>query len=300
MKQNFLQDKTGTIRLTVYDKNVAIVPTSAKITLYKPAGGSLQAQADASVNATTGEMTYSLTAAHTATHDINYKASWEYVVSGVTYYENQLFDVVKSILSIPIVDEDLYAELESLRKANVQATGTATSATTSTLLDTARRKESDNYWKGGILEIMAGTGSNQKRDITSFVQSTATISVTPNFTITPDSTSVYRIVRSFSTKIEQCFKKLETMLYDKGKRDALIIESSQIEIPLLYLTIHTIALDLTDELDDKWDRISKLYWDKFEKAFNNMTLEYDEDETGFIEGTDEEQQGTGDLRIGRA
>jgi hypothetical protein len=220
-------------------------------------------------------------------------------VSGVTYYENQLFDVVKSILSIPIIDDDLYAELETLRKTNMQATGTATSATTSTLLDTAKRKETDDYWKGGTIEIMAGTGVGQKRDITGFTSSTSTITVTPNFTTTPDSTSVYRVVRSFTAKIEQCFKKLETMLYNKGKRDSLILEASQIEVPLIYMTIHFIALDLMDEVDDKWDRLAKEYWNKFESAFNNLTLEYDADESGYIQG-DEESHGTGEIRIGRA
>lgn len=299
MKQLFIEDRTGTIRLTVYDKNVALVPTSANVTLYKPEGGSLQAQTAATVNSTTGEMTYSLTATHTADHDLNYKAVWDYVVDGTTYYETQLFDVVKSILSIPITDDDLYAELESLRKANAQATGTATSGSTTTVVDTSRRKETDDFWKGGTIEIISGTCAGQKRDITGFVQSTSTITVSTAFGSAIDSTSVYRVVRSFSDKIVQCFKKLETMLYDKGKRDALILESSQIEIPLIYLTIHFIALDLTDEVDDKWDRIAKIYGDKFKDAFSSLTLEYDEDESGFIDGDDEESQGVNDLRIGR-
>jgi hypothetical protein len=89
------------------------------------------------------------------------------------------------------------------------------------------------------------------------------------------------------------------MLYDKGKRSSLIIESSQIEIPLIYLTIHFIALDLMDTLDDKWDILSKAYFDKFQTAFNNMTLEYDEDESGYISGEEENHSAT-EIRIGRA
>ncbi len=300
MKQQFLKAKTGTIRLTVYDNNRSIIPTSAKITLYETDGTTeLQAQADGSVNSTTGEMTYSLTTTHTADHDINYKALWEYVYNGTTYYETQLFDVVKSFLSIPITDDDIYNELESLRKANMQATGTATAGAAGSLTDTAKRKEDDNYWKGGIIEILTGTGVGQKRDVTGNTQSTGVITVTPNWATNPDTTSVYKVVKSFSNKIQQSFKKLETMLYDKGKRDSLILESSQIEIPLLYLTIHFISLDLMDEINDKWDMLARSYWDKFQSAFNNMTLEYDEDESG---GIDEEEAGhkPGELRIGRA
>ena len=89
------------------------------------------------------------------------------------------------------------------------------------------------------------------------------------------------------------------MLYDKGKRHELILESSQIALPLTYLAIHIIALDLMDEIDDKWDRIAKLYQEKFDKAFNNMKLDYDEDESGAIDESEKQQSQTS-LRIGRA
>jgi hypothetical protein len=54
-----------------------------------------------------------------------------------------------------------------------------------------------------------------------------------------------------------------------------------------------------DEVNDKWDMLATNYWKKFENSFNNMTLEYDEDESGAI---DEEEEGhkPGELRIGRA
>jgi hypothetical protein len=300
MKLQYLKGKTATIKLTIYSGNRSVIPTSATVTLYQPGGDTeLQASASATIDATTGEMSYALTAVHTADNDLNYRAVWAYVVSGVTYYETQLFDVVKSILSIPITDNDLYAELDSLRKENVQVSATATSATSTTIVDTLRRKEPDNYWKGGTIKIIAGTGAGQERDITDFAQTTATITVSPAFGTTPDNTSMYQIVRSFTDKIQQAFRTLETMLYNKGKRHELILESSQIEIPLTYLTIHLIALDLMDEQNDKWDRLSVAYEKKFNDAFNNMHLEYDEDESGSIEG-EETQANPTEFTIGRA
>jgi len=80
------------------------------------------------------------------------------------------------------------------------------------------------------------------------------------------------------------------MLYNKGKRHELVLESSQIKFPLLYLTLHKICLDLMDNIDDKWDRLAKLYYDKFQNAFQGLALEYDSDESGFI--NDEEAQST--------
>ena len=60
-----------------------------------------------------------------------------------------------------------------------------------------------------------------------------------------------------------------------------------------------IALDLMDEDGDKWARLATIYWDKFQQSFNNMKLDYDEDESGTVT-EDEEQQSQTSLRIGRA
>lgn len=299
MKQQFLTDKTGTISLTVYSDNIALVPTSATVALYKNDGSVLQADTAATVNSTTGEMTYSLTATHTADTGLNFKAAWSYVYGAVTYYENQLFDVVKSILSIPITDNDLFDELDSLRKIANQASGTATGGTTATLIDT-KRKEDDNFWKGGTLEILSGTNVGQQRTITAFSQSTATMTVSPAFSGTIDTTSVYRVIRSFSNKIRQSFEKIEDMLYNAGKRQDLILESSQIKFLLIYLTIHFIALDSADEIDDKWDVLAKGYWQKFQDAYTGMRLEYDTDESGNIEGGEEQGANPFELRISRS
>jgi hypothetical protein len=300
MKQEFLKDKADTIRITVYENNRPVVPSSATITLFKSGGATLQSSvAVTGISSTTGEMTYSLTTTHTATLGVNYKAEWAYVVNGVTYYEEQLFDVVRSKLSIPIVDEDLFNELDSLRDVNQVLTGTASAGASGSLTDTASRKEADDYWTGGVIEIINGTGEGQIRDITDFVQSTSVVSVSPDWTTTPDTTSVYKITRGFSKKIIQCFDKLTQMIYDKGKRHALIIESSQIKMPLIYLTIHTICLDIMIDEGDKFDRLALVYKDNFETAFGNMKLDYDEDESGTITG-DEEQSDRTTLRIGRA
>jgi len=181
----------------------------------------LEASTAVTVDGTTGEMTYALTATHTATKNLNYKASWSYVVSGETFYEDTLFDVVLNILSIPINDSDIVNELDSLRESSIQSTSTATSATTSTLLDTVQRKEVDNFWKGGTVTIIEGTGVDQERAITGSTQSTGTITISPNWATTPDSTSVYLIIRSYDKKITQAFRAIETMLYNYGFADIL-------------------------------------------------------------------------------
>lgn len=299
MKQQFIEDISDTLRCTVYDGNRPIVPTSATVTLYTPSGSVLQAAAAATVSSTTGEMTYTLSTTHTADNDLNYKAVWAYVYNGTTYYQTQLFDIVLSLLAIPIIDDDLFNELEALRQINLQSSGTTTSGGAGMIADTTRRKETDDYWKGGTAKIIAGTGIGQERDITGFTQSTGQATVTPNWATNPDTTSVYVFVKSFTAKIEAAFTTICTMLYDKGKRHELILESSQIALPLTYLAIHMIALDQMDDEGDKWDRIQKLYQEKFDKAFNNMKLDYDEDESGLVDGSETQQSQTS-LRIGRS
>ena len=288
MKQQFLEDKTDTIRLTVYQDNRPVVPSSATIVLRKPDGSSLQASvAVTAISSTTGEMTYSLTATHTADKDLNYRATWSYVVGADTHTEEQLFDVVLSRLSIPITDDDLFNELESLREINPQVLGTATAGAAGTLTDT-NRKEANDFWTGGMIEIIEGTGARQKRDVSDFVQSTGVVSVSVNWTTNPSTDSIYRIVKSYTNRIISCFEKLEQMFYNKGRRHELIMESSQIRIPLIYLTIHFIALDQRREIDDKWDMFAKDYWDKFKETFSDLKLSYDTDESGTID--DEENQ----------
>lgn len=300
MKQQFLKAIAGTIRMTAYDKNRPIVPTSGTVALYKNDGSTvIQAADTVVVNAVTGEMTYALTTAHTATLGLNYKASWTYLVSGLTYYETQLFDVVNSILSIPITDDDIFNELPSLRKTNFQATGTATAGASASITDTKSRTEADDHWKGGIVEILSGTGAGQVRDCTGNTQSSGVITVNPAWGTSPDSTSIYRVVKSFSSTIEQSFEKIEQMIYNKGKRDTLILESSQIRIPLIYLCVSSIARDLREEKDDRWDLIAMTYDDLFEKSFNSLALDYDEDESGGVQGQEAQTNATS-IRVQRS
>lgn len=299
MKQQFLKGVGGTIRLTTYDKNRNLIPTAASIIVYKNDGSTQLDSGSSSIDATTGEMTFTISATVAATNDVNYKAVWSYTVAGNNYSETQLFDVVRSILSIPITDDDLFNELPSLKKTNFQATGTATAGAAGSLTDNKARKEADDNWKGGVIEILAGTGAGQSRDVTGSTQSTGVIAVDPAWTTNPDSTSTYRIVKSFTTTIQAAFEKIEQLLYNKGKRDALILESSQIRVPLIYLTIQMIAVDLREEKDDRWSLIADDYMKFFEGAFAGLALDYDEDESGGVQGG-EAQQTVTSLRIQRS
>lgn len=69
------------------------------------------------------------------------------------------------------------------------ATGTATSATGTTLVNSAKTWTT-NQWANAQVRIVSGTGAGQIRAITSNTSTTLTV---PTWTTTPDATSVYSI-----------------------------------------------------------------------------------------------------------
>lgn len=75
-------------------------------------------------------------------------------------------------------------------------TGTAQSATGTTIVLASASAFSDDELNGGIIEITGGTGVGQFRQIDDYVGSTDTATVT-TWTTNPDSTSTYRITPMF-------------------------------------------------------------------------------------------------------
>lgn len=71
------------------------------------------------------------------------------------------------------------------------SSATATTVTDSTTLNSL--DQIDDYFKGAEIEIVGGTGSGQRRVISSSVRSTKTVTVVSNFSTVPDSTSAFRI-----------------------------------------------------------------------------------------------------------
>lgn len=77
--------------------------------------------------------------------------------------------------------------------------GTATSATSTTLVDTNRLLfANDDSLNGMWVYIHTGTGIGQERRISDFTASSDTIAVLPAWSTTPDSTSQYIVTRRFS------------------------------------------------------------------------------------------------------
>lgn len=300
MKQELLVDKTGTLRFTPYINNRPAIASDATVILKKPGGESLQSSTSATVNATTGEITYNLTATHTDVLGENYIAEWSYTVSGTVYYYVQLFDVVLHKLAITVVDQDLLDEQSDILDLSEAYAGTVDSAANGTLVDDDLKNFDDDFFNNGKVEITnPSTGVKQVRTVSDFVQSTGTISISVNWSSNPDNTYPYVVRRSFQTKIQKAFEELMTEIRSRGFRPALIMESNELHVPLVKKTLAMICKDAIKDANDKWHELYKIYTEEFNTAMSKLKFQYDVDEDGTIAGEHEEDQDMGNLRMMR-
>jgi hypothetical protein len=126
----------------------------------------------------------------------------------------------------------------------IQSSGTATSATASTLTDNTKTWIDDewnadtNLVGGYMVHIFAGTGAGQVRAI---IDNTATeLTVSPNFDITPDTDSEYRIFKN--TYVNETFTGDATDIYFTNQYPLLgdilsmSLDDTDIDVDDLYVT----------------------------------------------------------------
>lgn len=303
MKQEVLKASTETLRFTPPPiNNRPAIASAATIVLKKPGGETLQASASVTaINATTGELTYTLTTTHTATLDVNYVAEWSYTVSGASYKETTLFDVVLHRLSQLTTDEDLYVLQGDIKAKNESITGTVVSATSSTLVDTgALVNYPDDYFNNGMVEVtLPSTGARQRRTVSDFVQSTGTLSITPNWASTPTSSYKYTVFRPFRVKLDYAWDMLMNDVRAKGFRPALIMQSDTLKHVHAFKTLELICIDFIKEggPDDLWTKLADRYQGLYNDAFSKLQFMYDSDQDGLADSPN--AQGTGNLRMVR-
>lgn len=291
MKQELLKDKAGTLRFTPWINNRPAIASSATVTLKRADGSELQASTAATVNATTGEITYSLALALNDTLEENRIAEWSYVVSGTTYYYTTLYDVVLHKLSITVIDQDLLEQQSDLLDVAESFPGVVDSSTASTLVDDDLKQFDDDWFNNGKVEaVNTATGAKQIRTVTDFVSSTGTISVSPNWSTNPDTTYAYIVRRSFQKKIETAFEEMMTDVRAKGFRPALILESNDLHIPHIKKTLAMLCKDQIKEAEDKWFKLYEIYSQEYVDIMSKITFQYDVDEGGNIAGDGEQDQ----------
>lgn len=80
-------------------------------------------------------------------------------------------------------------------------TGTATSGTTSTIVLPSGASSVNDFYNGMTIKITAGTGIGQTRTISDYVGINRTVTVSENWSTTPDATSVVKIASIFGPDV---------------------------------------------------------------------------------------------------
>lgn len=107
------------------------------------------------------------------------------------------------------------AMAQTLTSADVA--GTATAGATGSITLAAGASAVDNAYRGMVIETTGGTGTGQRRVISGYVGSTKVASVVPNWTVTPDATTVYAIRKScLMTPITVAQESLTAYLYQRN------------------------------------------------------------------------------------
>jgi len=300
MKQEILRDKTQTLSVTPYLNNMPVVSDSSTITVTKPSGEVLVNEGTGTVNSTTGEITYDLSSALNTELGENFQARWTYVISGSSYYQTNLFDVVLNRLAITVVDDDLLGEQNDILNRNESYQGLVDSSSNTTIVDADLKSFEDDYWNGGrIIVTTASTGATQERIISDFTQSSGTVTVSVAWASNPAATATYSIKRGFQQKIEGAFEEMMLDIKTKGYRPALILESSELKVPLTKKALSLICRDFLTQPDDKWDKLAVEYEKQYQDSFAKVQFQYDRDESGTIDSDFEKEQDMGSLRLKR-
>lgn len=88
---------------------------------------------------------------------------------------------------------------------------------------------------------------------------------------------------NYDDQIQEAFKILKRDLKNKGRRPHMLIDGSQLRIPLIHKTFEIIFRGFFKETGDKWHELYKEHEQKFKDEFADLVIKYDSDEDGNID-----------------
>lgn len=243
--------------------------------------------ADYDVGATGGTITYTLVSP-TGTTLVNAAAAtdagggwYTYDLDGTTYLSapgryHRVFQGTAAskdrYAARPLVVGQLDGPLQTrldLRQAIARHlgdcwTGTATSGSSSTLVD-ASLAGMDDEFRGGYVYLTGGTGRDQERRITDYVASTGTVTVAPNWSVTPDSTTRYEVhkrwrIADYHNALNSVIRAVAHHALLPITDESLTVTSATVyeyTIPAGFATLeHVYARDSTDTQAD-WQPLER-------------------------------------------
>ena len=279
MKEQLEKDSTtDQLTLQVFDHNRLLIPTACTVSIYRD-GQALVSDQVATVGAD-GVVTYTPGTDVTDTLGENLKAEWKPTISGDVKVITALFDVVLRKLFPTVTDEDLVSECAPLREEKFSYYGTAGGGTSLTLIDDSLLDHMDNQFTGGVLEILEGTNAGESRVVAAFDRETFTITVATAFTGAIDTTSKYRVHRTWQREIDRAWEEVNWTLQQLGRRANLILNDQDLKPAHLFRALEKVCRGITTDPDDIWHDRATLYGEKAGTMIAGLRLVYDEDEDG--------------------
>lgn len=284
MKQQFLENKSGTFQTYVYKNNRKAVPESASITVYRPGSGSKLVDSAAMTIGPDGLLSYVLGPAENSTAATNYKAVISYELDSTPYWVTLFYDVVKSRLVKVITDEDITGELPQLKDNGWKVTGTAEGGSTTSIIDSELKRFEDDYFTGGLA---CSLEKDETREITGFDSSSGTVSTTAfSGAVTTDR---YVLARSYTREIQRAFEKIEEKLNRSGRRPQLVLDPYDLREVHIYYSVAEACKGLAADGASFWWEMWKDYEAKAEELFSSMSFKYDHSGDGYIAGAEENE-----------
>lgn len=285
-------DVAHTFTLKKYTDAIQIVPTSATATITDNNGTEVQASTAATIDSA-GTMSVSFTAANNDDVNINYRILWEYVYSGTTYQEARLFDVVK----IPIVnittDTDLYPYMPDLRRKLKSYQGETTAiGSVSTIVDD-KLKSDDRDFTGGKIDLYVSEALVHSANITAYSSSTGTVTFSPSYSSTIESSIKYTIRESYTTAIDNAFYDfVRPSLRDKcgGYLQGYIsgyIDSEVVKKLVVFKALEIITFPKIEEEGDKYQTQHDKWVKEYNKALGQFRAPFDYSEDGHVSNSEE-------------
>ena len=197
-------------------------------------------------------------------------------------------DLVRWGVRMALSEDDLFTHYPALRNDRMLGVeeGVADSGDTTSVIDAKLKQLPDDYFNGGEVTIIAGTNEGETRRVADFARGAGDLTVDVAFPSAIDTTSRYRVRRSWQPIIVEAWDEIRRRLRDGGRRAHLIVDATELRTPHLYLAAaHAFQANTAGGVEgDDW-MIGQELERRYDHWFRTRSFTYDVSDDGEIDGT---------------
>lgn len=282
------QDYVFTFRF--YMNGLQVIPSEASAVVYNNAGTTVVSD-NCSVTDTTGDVSFTLTAAYNTIKARNFKIVVTYVEDGTTKYYTELFDVV----TVPLVnlcsDEVLFDKMSELRTLLTDRPYVTTGAGTLGSLECSAMAEDTRDYSGGYLHIFLSNSAEHFARITQYTKGSGSIMFEPDYTSEIASGTTFSVRPSFQRKIDDAFDlTVKRDIRNKLGLASRYIDSNLVTNLTAYKTLEMYSLSQMEQEGDKWDLRMKAFKELYSSEMSALQEASDSNDDGNISDAEDENR----------